>query len=681
MLNVLEGLGKLISKIDIPIPKTPEDTTQNNTVRCKLLSDLISASSSSLTQKQANSVLPQSSDFKDILDSLANKKHLNKDNLDKDKVLKDLSDIFQDIFNFFKNITNTLSNNTSLNKNQGTEDILIKLYDNAENFAVNLLKDIEKLSKDINPNFDTNSIENIIKNIQNHKSNETFLLSISIREEIITTSKNASNFLDSILSNLDKHILSQKDISSHISSLSFSLILEKENTSETLISLKAQKPNLNNLSLQTKPLEDIKINVYVPNNIKTLEESDIPSDKIISKDTQVNTDKQLENQQTKTEQLDDTKNITYKFENVEINIEINNNTNQPHQAIKEYEQLETYAENTKNQVQEINTNQTNNEFSTINKSTTPYSSDIANESTTIKNDITSYKDTTDNNKNTPTDKDMSVSKDDLLKNNQIDIASIKDNNLTTLNEETKTSDNKSYYKNVEEQELFTKKDEIQPPKETNVAYYKENEKNIKDYIAKNVSALNLDKELLPKTSLNNLHDFTSPIKDIMKESLDFQAFNTNDKQKDNKDNNEGFSTNYQQNIQTNQQNTTNSINTEKIFKEVEKTVLKETKNPVLMKNVSIQLDDGTDLQIKFNANNLSIAINTNTELVYKDSQIKDLLKNLQNLGFSVENITINGTTIESQMGFSQDKEQGKDDKEDYKKQSSEESDFEFINAI
>jgi hypothetical protein len=110
-------------------------------------------------------------------------------------------------------------------------------------------------------------------------------------------------------------------------------------------------------------------------------------------------------------------------------------------------------------------------------------------------------------------------------------------------------------------------------------------------------------------------------------------------------------------------------------------VLKESKNPVLMKNVSIKLDDGTDLQIRFNSNNLSITINTNTELVYKDSQIKDLLKNLQNLGFNVENITINGTTIESQMGFSQDKEQGKDDKEDYKKHSSEESDFEFINAI
>ncbi|MGC9143493.1 MAG: hypothetical protein C0170_04895, partial [Hydrogenobaculum sp.] len=202
-----------------------------------------------------------------------------------------------------------------------------------------------------------------------------------------------------------------------------------------------------------------------------------------------------------------------------------------------------------------------------------------------------------------------------------------------------------------------------------------------DYIAKNVNALNLDKEVLPKTSLNNLHDFTNPVKDIIKDSPGFQAFSANDKQKDNKDNSQGFSMNYQQNIQTNQQNTTNSINTEKIFKEIEKTVLKEAKNPVLMKNVSIQLDDGTSLQIKFNANNLSIAINTNTELAYKDSQIKDLLKNLQNLGFSVENITINGATIESQMEFSQNKEQNKDDKEDYKKSNTEEKDFEFVNAI
>ncbi|MGC9286632.1 MAG: hypothetical protein ACP5E7_03670, partial [Hydrogenobaculum sp.] len=176
-------------------------------------------------------------------------------------------------------------------------------------------------------------------------------------------------------------------------------------------------------------------------------------------------------------------------------------------------------------------------------------------------------------------------------------------------------------------------------------------------------------------------DFTNPVKDIIKDSPGFQAFSANDKQKDNKDNSQGFSMNYQQNIQTNQQNTTNSINTEKIFKEIEKTVLKEAKNPVLMKNVSIQLDDGTSLQIKFNANNLSIAINTNTELAYKDSQIKDLLKNLQNLGFSVENITINGATIESQMEFSQNKEQNKDDKEDYKKSNTEEKDFEFVNAI
>ncbi|MGC8650575.1 MAG: hypothetical protein ACP5S8_06375, partial [Hydrogenobaculum sp.] len=225
------------------------------------------------------------------------------------------------------------------------------------------------------------------------------------------------------------------------------------------------------------------------------------------------------------------------------------------------------------------------------------------------------------------------------------------------------------------------KEEIQPPKEMNTAYYKANEQNIKDYIVKNVNALNLDKEVLPKTSLNNLHDFTNPVKDIIKDSPGFQAFSANDKQKDNKDNSQGFSMNYQQNIQANQQNTTNSINTEKIFKEIEKTVLKEAKNPVLMKNVSIQLDDGTSLQIKFNANNLSIAINTNTELAYKDSQIKDLLKNLQNLGFSVENITINGATIESQMEFSQNKEQNKDDKEDYKKSNTEEKDFEFVNAI
>ena len=790
MLNVLGSLDKLINKIDIP--KTQEETTQTNTL--------------------------WPSDFKDILDSFAYKQRL-----DKDKVLEDVSKIFQDIFIFFQNIANTSSNNTFLNnKNQGTDKILIKLDNNTKNFAVNLLKDIEKLSKDINPNFDTNTIENIIKNIQNPKSNETFLVSISIREEIVTTSKNTSNFLESILSNLDKHILSQKDISSHISYLSFSLILEKENISKTLISLKAQKPNLNNPLPQIKPIKDyakftIQEDVPIPNNTaknqsienisnnlesyqiksteKHLKEINIPSDKFISESTKTNTDKQLENQQTKTERLDkekldnnqsienisnnlesyqiksaekhlkeinipldktifestktntdkqlenqqtktekldkekldntdNTKNITYKFENVEINIEINNartdqpkdyipktsqdnktkdiqtkdakntDTNQPNQTTKEYEQVEKYdesnkANNIKNQEQD-NTNQTNNQFSTIKKSTEPHNPSIANEPTTIRSDTTSYKDTEDN-KNTPINKDISINKDELSKNNQVDIVSIKDNNSNMLNKETTITNNSKYYKNIEdkniedknieEQKLFSKKDEIQSPKETNVTYYKENEQNIKDYIAKNVNALNLNKEPLPKTSLNNLHDFTNPIKDIIKESPDFQAFNTNDKQKDNKDHSQGFNMSYQQNIQTNQQNTTNSINTEKIFKEVEKTVLKETKNPVLMKNVSIQLDDGTSLQIKFNANNLSIAINTNTELVYKDSQIKDLLKNLQNLGFSVENITINGTTIESQMEFSQNKEQNKDDKEDYKKSNTEEKDFEFVNAI
>jgi hypothetical protein len=167
----------------------------------------------------------------------------------------------------------------------------------------------------------------------------------------------------------------------------------------------------------------------------------------------------------------------------------------------------------------------------------------------------------------------------------------------------------------------------------------------------------------------------------VKDISSLQAFKEENQKQDKNDQSDTQNFNMGQNLQANFQDKTNEIKADNLFKEIEKTVLKESKNPVLMKNVSIKLDDGTDLQIRFNANNLSIAINTNTELVYKDSQIKDLLKNLQNLGFSVENITINGTTIESQMGFSQDKEQGKDDKEDYKKHSSEESDFEFINAI
>ncbi|PMP91393.1 MAG: hypothetical protein C0170_04965, partial [Hydrogenobaculum sp.] len=396
MLNVLNLLDSMISKANIQAPKTQEETLQNDALK--------------------------TTDFKDILDSFTYKQHS-----EKDKVLKDINKIFQDIFSFFQNITNTLSHNIPSNdKNQGTNDVSIKLTldNNTKNFAVGLLKDIEKLSKDINPNFNTNTIENIIKNIQNPKSNETFFISISIHEEIIKTSTNASSFLDSILSNLDKHILSQKDISSHISSISFSLILEKENISETLISLKAQKVNLDNMLSQIKPFKDIETNSHSESNIKTLEEpsqkdyveipikedastqdnttknqsdeniadslnnyqakstekdlkeSDIPSNKIISKSMQTN--RQVEDQHIKREQLGNTENISYKSENIKINVEINDtreyqlpkdytpvstqdekatdihtkdtqnkDVNQPKQTKKEYEQIEQDVENNK----------------------------------------------------------------------------------------------------------------------------------------------------------------------------------------------------------------------------------------------------------------------------------------------------------------------------------------------
>jgi hypothetical protein len=213
--------------------------------------------------------------------------------------------------------------------------------------------------------------------------------------------------------------------------------------------------------------------------------------------------------------------------------------------------------------------------------------------------------------------------------------------------------------------------------------------DVKQHIQKHMNALNLDKtykDVFDNSILNGkpifeTQNLKNPIEGLVKDISSLQAFKEENQKQDKNDQSDAQNFNMGQNLQANVQDKTNEIKADNLFKEIEKTVLKESKNPVLMKNVSIKLDDGTDLQIKFNANNLSIAINTNTELVYKDSQIKDLLKNLQNLGFNVENITINGTTIESQMGFSQDKEQGKDDKEDYKKHSSEESDFEFINAI
>ncbi len=262
------------------------------------------------------------------------------------------------------------------------------------------------------------------------------------------------------------------------------------------------------------------------------------------------------------------------------------------------------------------------------------------------------------------------------------------NILETPTLQDKPRENSTKYTDNIKEDVSTMTKNIIKDTNLDTTQYQENhiknqEQDIKQYIEKNINAINLEnKDIMPKTSLNNIHDFANPIKDMIKDVASLQAFNTNtsDKQKDNKDNNQGFNMNYQQNMQNTQPNTTNTINTDKVFKEIEKTVLKEAKNPVLMKNVSINLDDGTTLQIKFNANNLSIAINTDTELVYKDYQIKDLVKNLQSLGFSIENITINGATIESQMGFSENKDQKKDEKEQKENYQTDQS-FELVNAV
>ncbi|MEM3845337.1 MAG: hypothetical protein QXU98_06520, partial [Candidatus Parvarchaeota archaeon] len=136
-------------------------------------------------------------------------------------------------------------------------------------------------------------------------------------------------------------------------------------------------------------------------------------------------------------------------------------------------------------------------------------------------------------------------------------------------------------------------------------------------------------------------------------------------------------TNFQQNnTQSNIQN--QSINTS-FVENIQKAILKEAYTPPLNKNVLIKLDNNTTLQIKFNANNLSIAINTNQELMNKDYQTRELITNLQNLGFNVENIMINGASVEAQMNFSENHDSKDNQHENHSSKA--ESDIEFVDAV
>ncbi|GAB6078213.1 hypothetical protein [Hydrogenobaculum acidophilum] len=763
------------------------------------LDRLINPIDNSANLKATESTNTSNEDFKDILYSLQPQKQT------KDKILTDISKILQDILGFFQNISNISFKSKSQNLDEKID--LSKLNDKAKTSIINILKDIENLSKDINPNFDSKSIESIIKDIKTPKPNESIFISISIQEEI-SIGKD-SKFLDTVLSNLDQHIFSKKDISAYIASFSFEIISQTSNTSKPLFSLKAQK--LPNNTLKDTHPSKISINIDIPKEPKPLSEiskqnidssNKVIDDTIRKATTSINltnnTDAKttsykdaesmpintyihqdtLDNisehyilakvQQTPTEDTSNKDNetshkITYSSKDIELSIELPNQKEKQKDISKHSKEITITTKH-------INMPDKENEYNIISNSTKGSTSkansdqnqdpkvtqDLSLDNTESTKDVNKSNNQEDIQKNTNFAKDSTLETyQNILKSNEInqDIKSFKTKDSNTQNkiidnktaykdmsktkENTSTNNiqnnqkpNKELYKqaNISEDTLISKNplksdnsnNILETPKPQDTArenpirytgktkentstmtknitkdtnldtatQYKENniknqEQDIKQYIEKNINAINLEnKDTIPKTNLNNIHDFANPIKDMIKDVASLQAFNTNtsDKQKDNKDNNQGFNMNYQQNIQNTHQNNTDIINTDKVFKEIEKTVLKEVKNPVLMKNVYINLDDGTALQIKFNTNNLSIAINTNTELVYKDYQIKDLVKNLQSLGFSIENITINGATIESQMGFSENKDQKKDEKEQKENYQTDQS-FELVNAV
>jgi len=636
MLNVLGALDSLIGANSIPLPPpTPADST--------------------------NSAYD---DFSNLLDSFSQKPK-NDSNIP-----KDINKLFQDILTLFQNISSLMPNAiTNINQEYSKDNIKIdisKIDSTAKSQIVNVLKDVEDLLKDTtkdNPVLST--IDDIIKDIQNPSKNQDFVLSISIKEEYVFTTTN--DFLGSTLSNFDKYILSNKDISSYISSFSFSVVLEQDDTSIPIFSIKAQKPEYKDENADNIPSSKISNQDLAPTKASGTNVDTTPKEDDQAIKTNISNTDNLSSSQTSNDTnikrgldfltisaryISDTSNknvFEYSFKGIKITIDTSYNKN-----IKIDKPLNTTKDDT-----------------------------------TADNSITVYKSTTVNKPNETTKQTMQ--QDPSLKSD-------------TPNIQVKSSDNQ----NIAQADAQIPKDKSIPHKnqdavKTDTSDMKNTDttnkvltnnvdsliQDVKQHIQKHMNALNLDKtykDVFDNSILNGkpifeTQNLKNPIEGLVKDISSLQAFKEENQKQDKKDQSDAQNFNMGQNLQANVQDKTNEIKADNLFKEIEKTVLKESKNPVLMKNVSIKLDDGTDLQIRFNANNLSIAINTNTELVYKDSQIKDLLKNLQNLGFSVENITINGTTIESQMGFSQDKEQGKDDKEDYKKHSSEESDFEFINAI
>ena len=254
MLNVLGALDSLIMSNSIPLPSpAPVDST--------------------------NSAYD---DFSNLLDSFSQKPK-NDSNIP-----KDINKLFQDILTLFQNISSLMSNAiTNINQESSKDNIKIdisKIDSTAKSQIVNVLKDVEDLLKDTtkdNPALST--IDDIIKDIQNPSKNQDFILSISIKEEYVSTTTN--DFLGSTLSNLDKYILSNKDISSYISSFSFSVVLEQDDTSIPIFSIKAQKPeskdeNANNIPSSKISNQDPTPTKDLGNNVDTTPKEDDQAIKI-----------------------------------------------------------------------------------------------------------------------------------------------------------------------------------------------------------------------------------------------------------------------------------------------------------------------------------------------------------------------------------------------------------------
>ena len=732
MLNVLGTLDSLIGANSIPLPPpTPADST--------------------------NSAY---GDFSNLLDSFSQKPK-NDSNIP-----KDINKLFQDILTLFQNISSLMSNAiTNIYQGSSKDNIKIdisKIDSTAKSQIVNVLKDVEDLLKDTtkdNPALST--IDDIIKDIQNPSKNQDFILSISIKEEYVSTTTN--DFLGSTLSNLDKYILSNKDISSYISSFSFSVVLEQDDTSIPIFSIKAQKPeskdnNSDNIpsskisnqdpiptkasgtNVDTTPKEDdqaIKTNISNTDNLTSLEASNDTniksgldfltiSARYISdtsnknvfeysfKGIKITVDTSIYNNHVKIDKpLSTTKDDSNKKlsnDDIKPNIDLkskdsskdsssidnkilgNNDTtdnksttvNKPNQTT-----TQTNATNIQDPPKEpdIEKDQPSIDAKDIayqvidEKSTTANKSNTVNNSTTVNNSATADNSITVNKPNETTK--QTIQQDPSLKSDAPNIQA-----------------NSSDTKHIPQADVQTPKDKPIPPQNQDAVNTDTTNKvltnnvdnsiqDVKQHIEKHMNALNLDKtskDVFDNSMLNGkpifeTQNLKNPIEDLVKDISSLQAFKEENQKQDKNDQSDAQNFNMGQNLQANFQDKTNEIKADNLFKEIEKTVLKESKNPVLMKNVAIDLNDGTSLNIRFNANSISIAINTNIELTYKDAQIKDLVKNLQNLGFSVENITINGSTIESQMGFSENSDQKEKDDENNNSSSDNTQDFELVNAV